>query len=86
MDANNGEILNEFTGTYYCLSPDGRVIAVVQDFQTIVLFDAITGRELRRLEGHTDLVGMMTFSPDGSVLASCSRDGTIRIWGVSPDD
>ena len=32
------------------------------------------------LEGHTDSVYHVTFSPDGSMLASKSIDGTIKIW------
>ena len=32
------------------------------------------------LQGHTDVVLDVTFSPDGSKLASVSRDQTVRIW------
>ena len=32
------------------------------------------------LSGHKDLVRSVTFSPDGMILASGSRDGTIRLW------
>jgi hypothetical protein len=36
--------------------------------------------ELAVLEGHTDLVVAVAFSPDGSRLATASYDGTARIW------
>ncbi len=35
------------------------------------------------LNGHTDPIMGLSFSPDGTLLASCSRDGTIRLWSVS---
>jgi WD40 repeat protein len=35
------------------------------------------------LDGHTADVESLAFSPDGRLLASCSMDGTIRLWNVS---
>ncbi|KAH8800337.1 hypothetical protein F5884DRAFT_891236 [Xylogone sp. PMI_703] len=35
---------------------------------------------LQILEGHNDSVEAVTFSPDGKVIASSSRDNIIRIW------
>jgi WD40 repeat protein len=37
----------------------------------------------RRLQGHTDLVRCVAFHPDGTRLASCSNDGTIKIWDIA---
>ncbi|HLO84202.1 MAG TPA: tetratricopeptide repeat protein [Nostocaceae cyanobacterium] len=36
--------------------------------------------EINRLEGHTDIVWSVAFSPDGKLLASGSRDEQVKIW------
>jgi RNA polymerase sigma factor (sigma-70 family) len=60
-------------------SPDGRLVAKAKD-KAIGLFDADSGREVRRLAGHEDKVTALAFSPDGKSLASGSRDTTVMLW------
>ncbi|KAH1371911.1 hypothetical protein KXX50_004916, partial [Aspergillus fumigatus] len=50
------------------------------DDNTIKLWDAQTGLELRSLEGHSSLVGSVAFSPDGQRIVSGSGDSTIKLW------
>ncbi|KAL3456232.1 hypothetical protein BJX64DRAFT_294281 [Aspergillus heterothallicus] len=38
--------------------------------------------ELHTLEGHLDSVGSLAFSPNGRLLASGSRDDTVKIWDL----
>jgi WD40 repeat protein len=48
----------------------------------VVLLDAQTGGRIKELEGHSTSVQTITFSPDGSLLASGSLDGTVIVWDV----
>ena len=41
------------------------------------MWDLATGAELQRLEGHSDYVRSVAFSPDGARLASGSQDKSV---------
>lgn len=40
-----------------------------------------TAELMQRLEGHTDRVYAANFHPTEPILASCSADYTIKVWG-----
>lgn len=50
---------------------------------TVVLYDAQTMKETKRIAGHNSTVYAAKISPDGSKLLSCSRDTTIRVLELS---
>ena len=47
------------------------------------IWDAATGRERVTLRGHAGAVAAVAVAPDGSWLASASRDGTVQIWDMA---
>jgi WD40 repeat protein len=63
-------------------SPDGSRIATSGAYGAAI-WDAASGDQLLRLEGHEDWVNKVRFSPDGDRLVTGSDDGSFRLWDAS---
>jgi RNA polymerase sigma factor (sigma-70 family) len=64
-------------------SPDGKVLASVC-WDTLILWDATTGKELRRLPtGPLVRFGGPDFTPDGKTLALLQDSGDVSFWEVA---
>ncbi|OJJ42821.1 hypothetical protein ASPZODRAFT_169878 [Penicilliopsis zonata CBS 506.65] len=70
------EIENCYNATF---SPDGKLLIFGKVTQS---WDPVTDERRILLSGHTRKVTAITFSHDGSRLASASKDHTINIWDV----
>jgi WD40 repeat protein len=65
-------------------SPDGKLIASGGRDNVICLWDANTGREVRRLTAPDHWFDQIAFSPDGMLLAAVNHyDEIIQLWSIS---
>jgi len=68
--------------SFGALSADGKFLALGgQQESAVSLFDCETASKIQ-LAGHKDAVRSLSFAPDGTMLASGSLDGTIRLWSI----
>ncbi|GAB4348406.1 MAG: hypothetical protein Fur0042_15220 [Cyanophyceae cyanobacterium] len=63
-------------------SPDGQTVVSASADNTVKLWDASSGEELKTLNGHSGSVRSATFSPDGTRVVSAASDGTVKLWRV----
>jgi WD40 repeat protein len=70
------------TVNFVAFSPDGTKIVTASVDKTARIWEAESGRELRKLEGHTDEIFSAFFSPDGKSVVTASADRTARIFNV----
>jgi WD40 repeat protein len=86
-DAHNGSERRVLKGlkdyvSVVAISPDGRWVVSGDLEGTLKVHEATTGRSGPRMVAHESDVTACVFAPDGTVLATASRDESIRLWDV----
>ncbi len=95
IDIMGGQVEQIYTGSGAALvggaklSPDGKLLAAAGERSTLVLFDAISGKLVQRLQGHDPNAGnffgsvrSVVFDPQGRWLFSGGDDQRIIRWSL----
>ncbi len=62
------------------LSPDGNDLIAGDRSGRMVVYDVNSGSVKQAFAGHQALVYSVAATPDGTALASSSKDGTVKLW------
>ncbi len=85
-DSQSGKQLLEWsvpdTLSFWQYSPDGDLLITATMKGIVQIWDPATGKQLAQLKGHHAELWSLVFSPDRSLIATSSDDGTVRLWGL----
>lgn len=89
LDLNTKEVIRSFTRGQHGgvmavdISSDGRYLISGDVSGELILWDYVSGEEIRHFSGHTSSVWNINFSPDGQTAYSSSYDGPVRQWRIA---
>lgn len=73
----------QVTGVDVDWRADGQQLVTAGNNNTVKIWNAITGEQVRTLKGHSQPILDVAWSPNGKRVASSSEDKTIKIWDAA---
>ncbi|KAH8825998.1 WD40 repeat-like protein [Flagelloscypha sp. PMI_526] len=70
----------ESSVTSVAFSPDGKRVVSGSRDDNVQIWDAESGAQVAKIDGHGSSVTSVAFSPDGKRVVSGSRDHNVQIW------
>ncbi|MDB4494532.1 WD40 repeat domain-containing protein, partial [Pseudomonadales bacterium] len=90
IDVASGKTVLTLPGGSGIYTPDGKQILYIEgpdgkrtNGKNIIACDALTGKEIKRFEGHKTLVSDLIVNADGQRLISLDRGKKIAIWNMN---
>jgi WD40 repeat protein len=91
LQSSNGNVLGSATSDAVAVSPDGATIAYGAQVNnknssvtaSLTLWNVTTGQVTTTLNGGTDGMTSLAFSPDGNQLAASDIGGNVRLWDLT---
>ena len=81
MSVFERKIESEYTVLSAGLSNDGRNVALGCG-NSLIIINTETGKELKNIEAHADVIRTVRYSKDGTSLVTIADDKTLRVWDI----
>lgn len=86
VDTNSGKIVHTIPSdevvTCAVLSPDERYAVLASRSLQLCLWDLSTRSLVKKWKGHVGPVVDMAYNADGSLMATCSSDNSVKVWDM----
>ncbi|OAQ26882.1 WD40 repeat-like protein [Linnemannia elongata AG-77] len=84
---DQGKVVGEMDFQLHSMdySPDGQRLAISTSASSVLIWDLLSSEPDIKLEGHTDAVYSVAYSPCGKWILSGSNDKTARLWSDGVD-
>lgn len=78
----NGSLVSRYNAAQFAISSFRSVLALGDDEGNIQIRDIDSGKGIRSIKAHEDMIYSLAFSEDGLYLASSGRDCNIKLWDM----